>query len=185
MRHPNQNCLVCSKAFYCKPFQLKKNEGKAFCSKVCYGFFCRKEVPCIICGSLILSSKNKKTCSEQCHSVQKIKHNKERTWGIGKRDKETVTTKQARKKLIAERGSCCQLCDYKVEKVLNIHHIIEKAKGGLNLRSNLIVVCPNCHAEIHAGLIVLAELENKRGLNKSLTGSNPVSSAKFLVSLSS
>lgn len=185
MRQPNQNCLICNKAFYCRPFQLKKNNGKAFCSKACYGISCRKEMPCIVCSKLILSSKNKKTCSSSCHEVQKIRHNKNRTWGRGKRNSETVTTKQARKKLVAERGSCCQLCEYKIEKVLQVHHIVEKSKGGLDIKSNLIVVCPNCHSEIHAGLIDLLQIENKRGLNKSLTGSNPVSSAKFLVSLSS
>jgi len=47
----------------------------------------------------------------------------------------------------------CQMpdCDYMCESKSQIHshHIIPKAQGGSNKRSNLIDVCPNCHNKIY------------------------------------
>lgn len=57
-----------------------------------------------------------------------------------------------RLELIQKRGSKCELCSYAVEQVLNVHHIVERKDGGTNEESNLIVLCPNCHAEVHNGL---------------------------------
>lgn len=35
-------------------------------------------------------------------------------------------------------------------RCLNVHHVIARAKGGNDEPSNLVVLCPNCHAMAHA-----------------------------------
>lgn len=65
-RKPNVACLICGTLVYRRPSLLEESQGRAFCSQTCYGIFCRKEVPCVTCGTPILSGKNTKTCSKPC-----------------------------------------------------------------------------------------------------------------------
>lgn len=49
----------------------------------------------------------------------------------------------------------CEACGWSVpEKIgsraMHLHHVREVAYGGTNLRSNLVVICPNCHVIAHA-----------------------------------
>ena len=44
----------------------------------------------------------------------------------------------------------CSLCGWN-KATCDIHHIISKKAGGNNSNENLIIICPNCHREIHAG----------------------------------
>ena len=57
------------------------------------------------------------------------------------------------------RNKKCYFCDY--DRVLDVHHILEKSKGGRNNKKNLIVICPNCHALIHREHLILRKI-NKR-----------------------
>lgn len=47
----------------------------------------------------------------------------------------------------------CQMpnCDYvcEDESQINFHHIVPRSMGGSNKKSNLIELCPNCHARIY------------------------------------
>ena len=47
----------------------------------------------------------------------------------------------------------CQMpnCDYVCENKsqINFHHIVPRSKGGKNNQSNLIELCPNCHAKVY------------------------------------
>jgi len=47
---------------------------------------------------------------------------------------------------------CCAMCRHPITKTTewNIHHIVEKVKGGSNELSNLVLLHPNCHRQIHA-----------------------------------
>ena len=56
-----------------------------------------------------------------------------------------------RRKLISERGLCCERCHYDNVNVLQVHHIIERSKGGTDDPLNLLLLCPNCHYTIHHG----------------------------------
>lgn len=53
--------------------------------------------------------------------------------------------------LIDERGPCCEQCGYDNINVLNVHHIVERRNGGSDDRSNLKLLCPNCHMTHHYG----------------------------------
>jgi len=140
-RNPNTNCSVCKKLIYRRPSQIKS--GKVFCSLICRGISDRKEIPCSVCGKLILSGLNKKTCNRACANIQRtgIKYH------LGSpRDK--VKSQQALKiRLLKERGKKCERCDYDKYEILQVHHV-NKNRNHNNLE-NLLLICPNCHYEEH------------------------------------
>jgi hypothetical protein len=109
----------------------------------CYGIFCRKENPCLICNKPILSGLNKKTCSRACANIHRT--------GIQykiNRPKDKVKSQKALKlRLLGERGSKCERCDYKKYEILQIHH--KDRNRNNNDLNNLALICPNCHYEEH------------------------------------
>lgn len=86
------------------------------------------------------------------------------------------------KKLIVEsRGGKCQICGYsRCLVALDFHHIDEKSKEfelsqrGLTRSwakiqlelSKCVLVCANCHREIHAGITRLDDIMTFRKVNK-------------------
>jgi hypothetical protein len=45
----------------------------------------------------------------------------------------------------------CLVCRY--DKIVEAHHIVPQSEGGRSTRENGILLCPNHHAEVHAGLL--------------------------------
>jgi 5-methylcytosine-specific restriction endonuclease McrA len=43
----------------------------------------------------------------------------------------------------------CAVCDFSINDLLEVHHIIPKSAWGKNDDSNLIVLCPTCHSIFH------------------------------------
>lgn len=143
-RNPNTKCLVCSKPIYKKPSQIKRNSGQVFCSMICYGISQRKEKPCIVCKTMIMSKFNKKTCSRSCANIYRtgIKYK------IGRPIKDKVKSQQIIKvRLLKERGKKCERCNYDKYEILQIHHKNRDRMNNEN--SNLELICPNCHYEEH------------------------------------
>jgi len=109
----------------------------------CYGFSCRKENPCLVCGKLILAGLNKKTCSRSCANKHRI--------GIQykiNRPRDKVFSERALKiRLIKERGKRCERCGFDKFEILQTHHR-DKNKNNNELY-NLELICPNCHYEEH------------------------------------
>lgn len=142
-RTPNTKCIVCNKPVYKRPKEIQRNDGRVFCSMACYGISCRKENPCVVCGTLILASANKKTCSRSCA-------NKHRT-GIQykiNRPKDKVKSQQSLKiRLLKVRGNNCERCAYGKYEILEVHH--KDRNRNNNDVNNLELICPNCHAEEH------------------------------------
>lgn len=142
-RNPNTKCVVCGTAIYRRPGEIERSRGRVYCGQTCYGIACRKEHPCVTCGSPILASANKKTCSRGCA-------NKNRTgvkYKIG-RPKDNVKHQQAIKlRLLRVRGKSCERCGYGQYKILHVHH--KDRNRNNNLLENLELICPNCHAEEH------------------------------------
>lgn len=142
-RNPNINCIVCNRPIYRRPIEIQKNNGRAFCSLACYGIFCRKENPCIVCGSLILASAHKKTCSRSCAN----KHRAGIKYKLN-RPKDKVKSQQAIKiRLLRERRNSCERCAYNKYEILEVHH--KDRNRNNNDFNNLELICPNCHAEEH------------------------------------
>lgn len=44
---------------------------------------------------------------------------------------------------------CCEICKLHCAHIMVMHHIIPVSEGGDGSPSNLIALCPNCHANIH------------------------------------
>lgn len=142
-RNPNTKCLICGNLIYRRPIEIQKNKERVFCSNNCYGIFCRKENPCVVCKKPIIASKHKKTCTRVCA-------NKHRT-GIKyklNRPKDKVKNQRSLKvKLLGQRGKKCERCNYSKYQLLEVHHKNKDRKN--NTLGNLELICPNCHAEEH------------------------------------
>jgi RNA-directed DNA polymerase len=78
-------------------------------------------------------------------------------------------TLAGRKKLIRlwfdQQGQCC-MCGQQITKVTgwHVHHIIRRVDGGGNAASNLMMVHPTCHAQIHSLGLTVAKPAPSRGL---------------------
>ncbi len=55
----------------------------------------------------------------------------------------------------------CFFCGWYVVNVsCDVHHIVEKKKGGTDEMSNLTYLCPNCHRLVHSGVLKFDKLVN-------------------------
>jgi hypothetical protein len=142
-RRPNTTCNVCGKSIYRRPVEIKRNGTRAFCSRGCYGIFCRKEVSCSQCGKPILAGLNKRTCSRACANTGRtgIKYG-------AKRSQDKVVSQRAIKsRLLDQRGKTCERCGYAKYQILHVHHKDRNRQN--NALDNLELICPNCHYEEH------------------------------------
>lgn len=146
-RNPNCKCSVCGKPIYRRPFEIKRTKnGLVFCGKDCYGKYCQKPHACPICGESILASLKKKYCSRECANRSRtgISYNR------GSRKSKVVYVEGLKQRLIETNGARCQVCGYdKNINILQVHHIKFRKFGGTDDLDNLMLLCPNCHAEKH------------------------------------
>ncbi len=56
--------------------------------------------------------------------------------------------------ILARDGHRCACC--RSRKGLHVHHIVWRSKGGQTRGANGITLCRQCHARVHAGLLVLS-----------------------------
>ncbi|NMM41811.1 group II intron reverse transcriptase/maturase [Pseudoalteromonas arctica] len=69
----------------------------------------------------------------------------ERAWRESMQGKRKVLT------LWLRQQQCCAMCRHKITKETgwNIHHIVERVKGGSDELDNLVLLHPNCHRQLH------------------------------------
>lgn len=140
-RHPNTTCLLCGKAVYKRPSEIKR--GRVFCSHVCFARSNRKETPCVVCEKPILAKFHKKTCSRKCANINRAGTK----YKIGRPKDKVVAQRALKIRLLKERGSGCERCAYSRQEILHIHHK-DRNRNNNNL-INLELICPNCHYEEH------------------------------------
>lgn len=140
-RNPNTKCIACKKDIYKRPAQIKSS--RVFCSQTCYGKSCRKEVACIICGTLILGGLNKKTCSRSCSNKNRVGIK----YGMMRPNDKIKKQEIIKSRLIETRGMKCEVCGYSKYNILHIHHKDRNRQN--NSFDNLELICPNCHYEKH------------------------------------
>ena len=142
-RNPNTECCICKSPIYRRPVQLNTSKGRAFCSQACYGLSNRKETPCVVCGTAILASAHKKTCSRACSN----KHRTGIRYKIGRPRDKVVAERAMKIRLLEQRGGACERCGYSKKEILHVHHKDRNRHN--NSLSNLELICPNCHYEEH------------------------------------
>ena len=141
-RKPNTRCHICKIEIYRRPSEIKDGSS-VFCSSVCYGISCRKNVACAVCGKNMLSGLNKKTCSRSCANI----HRTGIMYKIN-RPRDKVTSLFAiKKRLLTARGHVCERCSYDKADILQVHH--KNRDRSNNSLDNLELICPNCHYEEH------------------------------------
>jgi predicted nucleic acid-binding Zn ribbon protein len=154
-----------------KPSEIKTRK---FCSHACSAKFNNqgktrhhKGNTCRVCNKLILAQQN--FCSKDCREILYSKNKKER---VKKSGKYVISWRQRTKlRAVFYKGGCCQICGYdKSVRALQFHHYItgEKdfsisrvSKSWQAIKNELdkcILLCANCHAEVHEGLFSLIRL---------------------------
>ena len=142
-RKPNTACFVCHKSVYKRPSQIKANGERVFCGRNCYGRHCRKEIPCLVCGKLILGGLNKKNCSRACSNI----HRTGLKYKTGSLKDKVKALRSVKVRLLSIRGKTCQRCKYDKYEILQVHHKDRNTQN--NNLENLELICPNCHFEEH------------------------------------
>lgn len=73
-------------------------------------------------------------------------------------------TKLAR--LWVQQKGICPVCNMRIDDVenINIHHIVEKAKGGKDINSNLVILHPNCHRKVHSRNLKISKPDQETDL---------------------
>ena len=64
----------------------------------------------------------------------------------------------------------CPICkqEVKIDDQWELHHILEKSKGGSDNPSNLIMLHPNCHRQVHSQKIKVTKPGSAKGPSKGL-----------------
>jgi hypothetical protein len=142
-------CLSCGKFFVAKKSRLIK---QTFCSKSCHQAYRSGSLAviktCLWCGkkfrvipSRILHNLKNFHCSKSCR-IQSMKQRSLEGNGC---------IESIRKRMRELRGEKCEKCGYaSIPQLIVLHH--KKGKGTSNHPSNLILLCPTCHAEEHFNL---------------------------------
>lgn len=141
-----------------------------FCSRSCSAILTGKEHPrrqrtkkCKFCSSLITSDKT--FCSKECYTNGRSKRKASKPVGYAKLKNFRTRLKY---QCVEYKGGKCFICSYdKCIKALEFHHldptqkdfsISTISKSFETVKSELdkcVLLCANCHREVHAGLRML------------------------------
>lgn len=137
----HKNCKNCGDLFYSRP-----SRNTEFCSVSCYKISRMNNMKsCPVCDKRMHSWKT--TCSRICSNRNRIGVK----YKIGQPNSNAVNGLSLKSELASLRGGVCELCRNHNYNILQVHHIVEQAKGGTDELENLQLLCPNCHMTIHSG----------------------------------
>jgi 5-methylcytosine-specific restriction endonuclease McrA len=71
-------------------------------------------------------------------------------------------------KILKRANMGCSICGWH-EASCDIHHIIEKSKGGNDDSSNLVILCPNCHRISHGQHRFSIELLKEKSIENTFS----------------
>lgn len=143
----------------------RSNTGNFFCSRSCSAKYnnskcpkrLKKNMECLTCGNEIVG--NKKYCSKDCWPrIRTAEY-------MSRKDIVSKIRNRIKKKAVDLMGGKCKICGYdKCVQALHFHHLDPKEKD-FNISESsswkeakkelrkCIMVCGNCHSEIHYGII--------------------------------
>jgi hypothetical protein len=161
------NCKNCGKAIYRKPSEIKRSKSKNFfCSRSCSSTFNNSASPkrqkrSRVCRTCLGKFYGKtKYCSESC-----IPRKTETEKRVEHASRVTQLRRAMKEKAVKMLGGQCSICGYnKCNKALQFHHLdpnekefrISNASSWKKAKVELekcILVCANCHAEIHDDMV--------------------------------
>ena len=140
-------------------------------------------IVCENCGTSILNNKKRKFCSDECSSIYRKEYQKKRkyNYSLVKKWRQEIKIKS-----VEYKGGKCQICGYdRCLRSLDFHHINPSEKefsiSSMSRRSivkikneldKCILVCSNCHGEIHDNLINVIDIvpivDNSFSLGKKI-----------------
>lgn len=65
---------------------------------------------------------------------------------------------------VLDRDGGCVLCGTSGENRLQLHHVVLRSQGGRHDADNLVVLCADCHRDVHEGRQDVALLEVEPGV---------------------
>lgn len=65
----------------------------------------------------------------------------------------------------------CQVCC--MEDIVEVHHIIPLKNGGSDHPSNVLILCPNHHTMLHAGMLLIKSVPSKLEINEYKSNNLP------------
>lgn len=99
-------------------------------------------------------------------------------WGTGYQKGINYGYANSREHALHRDGYTCQVCK-KNKCRLEVHHILERCKGGSDEVDNLITLCETCHRKVHNKEIDLKKKGKKKTKQKPATIMNIVSNMLF------
>lgn len=159
-------CPVCKKQVEKKPYMTRGRVSDVYCcSREC--FFKNKKANPSVYGRKSLSQEEKllvvrdyqnnmkkiNDLAIECGvSKQTIKNTLLENNVIFRNKSDYILDVQSfsaiARRLLKERGNSCYSCKWD-EANCDVHHILPRSKGGTNEKSNLVILCPNCHRLMH------------------------------------
>lgn len=153
------NCDYCGKEFD-KDKKYIKKDRKNYCCKECQNKGQIKTIicNCAYCGKEVLrlpsEIKRSKTGNVFCDKSCAASFNNKIT-----KTKEVLVEYQ--KTAFRNYLPVCTNCRFDIREALEVHHIDENRSN--NELNNLIILCANCHCQVHYGkLIIDEEIKKKR-----------------------
>lgn len=163
------DCLQCN----------NKTENPRFCSRSCAAKYNNTRTPkrqlegsCLICNTKISSTL--KYCSSLCRKTARVASRRTDQETKEANVKAVISYRKRTKiKAVTYLGGKCKLCGYdKCPEALHFHHIDPKQKDFSVSKSGntrawnkvkleidkCILLCANCHTEVHAGVSKLPEI---------------------------
>jgi 5-methylcytosine-specific restriction endonuclease McrA len=147
---PFVQCSGCKQPCYKKPSVIAKSiSGEIYCGNECRSASRTKWAPCLVCAKPVRAGLKRTTCSKSCSTINRRKIDREQI-GVPKK-KQVSSNYEIRQRLIEYKGAeRCECCGYeRIPAVVQVHHIIERSKGGSDEMENLEFLCPTCHMEEH------------------------------------
>lgn len=169
-----RHCLQCAEIIHIRDGERPSAaRGRKFCSKSCAASYNNRisikrprRRTCLVCNKAILSVR--KYCSEQCrafHASLRPRADFDSTQAV------VAWRQRAKLRAVQYKGGRCQSCGYnKSVRALTFHHIdptqkdfnvSSSTKAWSTIKSELdkcLLLCANCHAEVHDGLLNVSEL---------------------------
>jgi hypothetical protein len=160
--NPNR-CRRCGEAILPKPTErLQEVRRRLFCSRSCSNAFHNQQTPkrsrkdrlCQHCGKISKEGPEDRRLCQECWSAFRVQ--------IDARSKGTVSRRTIyahAASVMKKRAKCCQRCGYTLfVDTCHLRAIKDFPETALlseiNALGNLVYLCPNCHHELDAGLLV-------------------------------